>query len=758
MTDSHEAFSYEEDFLTPEEAAELFRQCRTLPFTRRPNERDGGKSKILHQVVTFSDPCGLRRDDHGKARVDYVGAHFPLDQAPEAVKKLREKLSRRVGRDVNYFSVVLYEVGHDHMAYHQHREDKEPGRDMSVWIVSTGCGRKFGVKKLGASKKDAVKFIAKPGSLITLYSEANNTHQHSVIQDDRIKEARIAINCKVLPKAGTARPRVICCKGLGSPEIAAQKHPGAVYVGRRVTRGGNNWPDTPFGNYDHLSQDGFREYAELMMIDSQFAAKVEALRGKDLLCWCSGKETEHCHARVWLELANKPKKEVSDAAGAEATTTELHSSATTHNKTSVARARKTHARKPYEHTPSFLTKEEADESHDNAVKEFQTRQASEVSDGPEEPEAVADKARAKRKGPVYLEGVDYVPEFLSPAEADELLELMKSQPFADCRVSYGPQVFPPLRKSNAWKDLYALATNQQPEPEEIVLLRLRLSERYGVPFNSVQGNWHVGTSEVRAHCDPYRVVAMIRLGAMRIFEAGDQRRNGGGNFKPYPMPHGSLITFLSGGLAHRMFPDPGAGECVSLVFRLVTPPQTVASWHDKATYGKTRAAHRKLYDAAVSEYRSATAKNDKVLFGPEAKPIKEAQTEMERYAKSVAKNGKVYRCTPMSAEQALKHSGAKEHKSLSKAANDPVAHSSGPFKNAGIGSPTELLTFSAPECPNNTVASSLSDILEAGNLPQKYNLTAKCCAGVLHRAATRKRSGKLSPELEKALKKVVAEE
>jgi hypothetical protein len=218
----------------------------------------------------------------------------------------------------------------------------------------------------------------------------------------------------------------------------------------------------------------------------------------------------------------------------------------------------------------------------------------------------ADKARTKLRRPVYREGVDYVSVYLSPTEADELLELMKSQPFANCRVSYGPQVFPPPRKSNAWKDPYALATNPQPEPEPIRVLRLRLTERYGVPFNSVQCNWHAGTSEVKAHYDPYRIVAMIRLGATRTFEVGDQRRNGGRNFKPYPMPHGSLITFLSGGLAHRMFPDPAAGECVSLVFRLVTPPQTVASWHDKPTYSKTRAAHKKLYDTAVSEYRSAT--------------------------------------------------------------------------------------------------------------------------------------------------------
>lgn len=128
------------------------------------------------------------------------------------------------------------------------------------------------------------------------------------------------------------------------------------------------------------------------------------------------------------------------------------------------------------------------------------------------------------------------------------------------------------------------------------LLWLRTPERYGVPFNSVQCNWPDGTSRVKPACDPYRVVAMVRLGAERCFGVGERRRNGGNSFKPYPMPHGSLLTFLSGGLAHRMLPDPMAGPCVSLAFRL-TPPQTVASWHDRPTYSKSRAEHRKLYDA-----------------------------------------------------------------------------------------------------------------------------------------------------------------
>jgi hypothetical protein len=98
------------------------------------------------------------------------------------------------------------------------------------------------------------------------------------------------------------------------------------------------------------------------------------------------------------------------------------------------------------------------------------------------------------------------------------------------------------------------------------------------------------------------------------------------------MPHGSQITFLSGGLAHRMLPDPMAGPCISLVFRLVTPPQTVASWHDKPTYGRSRAQHRKLYDAEVSEYRAAArASAPTEAPGDHASPIGDMDAEGRQY-------------------------------------------------------------------------------------------------------------------------------
>ena len=89
--------------------------------------------------------------------------------------------------------------------------------------------------------------------------------------------------------------------------------------------------------------------------------------------------------------------------------------------------------------------------------------------------------------------------------------------------------------------------------------------------------------------------------------------------------------------------------------------------------------------------------------------------------------------------------------------------SSGRWQNAGMGSPTEFLTLSLSEwnhtllpSPNAGGVCSLSDVLEVGNVPQRYYLSAKACKGILRRAENR---GKVLPEqLAAALKAVVDSE
>ena len=59
------------------------------------------------------------------------------------------------------------------------------------------------------------------------------------------------------------------------------------------------------------------------------------------------------------------------------------------------------------------------------------------------------------------------------------------------------------------------------------------------------------------------------------------------------------------------------------------------------------------------------------------------------------------------------------------------------FGNAGMGSPTEFLTLNISEWPSEGAACSLSDILETGDLPLRYFLSAKACRGILRRADKR---------------------
>lgn len=86
--------------------------------------------------------------------------------------------------------------------------------------------------------------------------------------------------------------------------------------------------------------------------------------------------------------------------------------------------------------------------------------------------------------------------------------------------------------------------------------------------------------------------------------------------------------------------------------------------------------------------------------------------------------------------------------------------SSGAWGNSGMGGPTESLTLNTSEhaasptlSRSGGVVCSLSDILETGDVPQRFYLTPKACAGILRRAEKR---GKDLPEmLHKALLSVV---
>jgi len=74
------------------------------------------------------------------------------------------------------------------------------------------------------------------------------------------------------------------------------------------------------------------------------------------------------------------------------------------------------------------------------------------------------------------------------------------------------------------------------------------------------------------------------------------------------------------------------------------------------------------------------------------------------------------------------------------------------FQNSAMGGPCGFLTLNTLEFHSDAVASSLSDVLETGELPQRYFLSATACKGIIRRAE--KRGKELPPQLAHALQAV----
>ena len=80
----------------------------------------------------------------------------------------------------------------------------------------------------------------------------------------------------------------------------------------------------------------------------------------------------------------------------------------------------------------------------------------------------------------------------------------------------------------------------------------------------------------------------------------------------------------------------------------------------------------------------------------------------------------------------------------------------GRWRNSGMGSHTECLTLNTSESPSDAEESLLSDVLEIGNLPQKFYLSPIACQGIIRRAG--KRGKELPPILKEALHMVAQKE
>ncbi len=299
---------YVEDFLTLTEADYLQQFVLTLTPVRRRNPRN---QKSFIRKVSYGCYSVLPESRTGMT-VHGGGAGW-LTTAPDEIKSLATRLTEYAGTEINYLSLLGYEDEHDHIGWHNHREDLKL-KNQTVWVVSLGDVRTLTTRPTGSKDKSTWEELRPAhGSLYVLPHENNTTHEHAVLDAKDFCGLRISINCKHIDEEYVLSHKTKpVAPEPDRPPFKREPGPPRIYC-QRI---GCAYPDdavnvdrkTMFGNHKKLNGDEWLAEVASLMKSPEFAAKVEALRGKDLLCWCRPDEESHCHARAWLDLANELSK------------------------------------------------------------------------------------------------------------------------------------------------------------------------------------------------------------------------------------------------------------------------------------------------------------------------------------------------------------------------------------------------------------------------------------------------------------------
>jgi hypothetical protein len=240
----------------------------------------------------------------------------PIAEVPKMIRDyVIDPISEHCGKTINYTSTNGYPTAHDGMNFHQHEEDQVGGEnsvpnldgyyvlDQTVYVLSLGETREITVRPIGSRDKSEYEhYFVKHNSLYILSHAMNMTHEHEVTESKTPVGLRIAVNCKHYDRI--TGPRVFDC------HAGKIYPPDAVYVGRVVRdrkTGKITRPGTIFGN-PGISAERFPAYVADALFDPAYRAAFEALRGKNLLCYC-GPEAPFCHAKYLLQQANSQFKE-----------------------------------------------------------------------------------------------------------------------------------------------------------------------------------------------------------------------------------------------------------------------------------------------------------------------------------------------------------------------------------------------------------------------------------------------------------------
>jgi hypothetical protein len=107
-------------------------------------------------------------------------------------------------------------------------------------------------------------------------------------------------------------PKVVCLKRKNGKIVQDSD----IYIGRRMTMGGWNLPESkwanPYGLKDYSLSDSLNKYEKKIRNDSELMNAISDLTGKVLGCWCKGKRADdRCHGdilvKIWKESQENKK-------------------------------------------------------------------------------------------------------------------------------------------------------------------------------------------------------------------------------------------------------------------------------------------------------------------------------------------------------------------------------------------------------------------------------------------------------------------
>jgi alkylated DNA repair dioxygenase AlkB len=171
--------SYHPEFLSKQEADELYQHCQQLQWQQN-QIRMLGKTMAVPRLECI----------YGDEGCDYLYSNSVLLKPlpwTDALSKLRDTITAFTGYGFRIVIGNQYRSGQDSIGWHADKESSM-GVEPAIASVSLGAVRKFQIKSIGGKPTD---FWLEHGSLLVMLPGCQTTHVHQVPKTTKFVTTRI---------------------------------------------------------------------------------------------------------------------------------------------------------------------------------------------------------------------------------------------------------------------------------------------------------------------------------------------------------------------------------------------------------------------------------------------------------------------------------------------------------------------------------------------------------------------------------------